>query len=177
MAKNEAEPVEVVRPTSQVDLEQRLAADFRTDGATDGPVTSGGHLVVSGPAFVGDGNDPSAYVGVDPIYQNYANETEKPFAFEGVEGESVEHMLGNQFAVGRDAPVETERTLGGGSNYETVYTKVSGSDFEPELVDREALAEEAEAAEKSQSVSGSFTVEEEEKPAKKAAAPATPSKS
>lgn len=30
-----------------------------------------------------DAFDQGGYVGVDPIYQNYANETEKPYAAEG----------------------------------------------------------------------------------------------
>jgi hypothetical protein len=29
-----------------------------------------------------EGNDVDAYVGVDPMYMNYANETEKPYPFE-----------------------------------------------------------------------------------------------
>lgn len=56
------------KPTSQVDLEERTK---------DGYVPSGQLL---------QGTDPqpaeTPFVGVDPIYQNYANETEKPLLAE-----------------------------------------------------------------------------------------------
>jgi hypothetical protein len=56
------------KPTSQIDLEERTK---------DGYVPSGQLL---------QGTDPqpaeTGFVGVDPIYQNYANETEKPLLAE-----------------------------------------------------------------------------------------------
>lgn len=56
------------KPTSQVDLEERMKDDY----------------VV--PSRLVQGTDPekaeTPYVGVDPIYQNYANETEKPLLSE-----------------------------------------------------------------------------------------------
>lgn len=62
------------KPASQVDLENRQSKDYVS------------------PAKLVQGVDPQAsengYVNVDPIYQNFANETEKPFvATEGVESE------------------------------------------------------------------------------------------
>lgn len=61
------------KPTSQVDLEARLKDDYES------------------PSLLRQGESPSlesanGYIGVDPIYQNFANETEKPLAAEkGVE--------------------------------------------------------------------------------------------
>ena len=56
------------KPTSQVDLEERTKDDY----------------VV--PAQLVQGTDPvpaeTGFVGVDPIYQNYANDTEKPLRAE-----------------------------------------------------------------------------------------------
>lgn len=39
-----------------------------------------------------EGNDVSGYVGVNPEYRNYSNETEKPGDFEEVEGDAVEAL-------------------------------------------------------------------------------------
>lgn len=60
------------KPTSQVDLEERSKDDYVP------------------PAQLIQGTDPqpaeTSFVGVDPIYQNYANDTEKPMrAEEGAE--------------------------------------------------------------------------------------------
>jgi hypothetical protein len=56
------------KPASQVDLEERLSDDYVPVGQLN------------------QGTDPglsdNGFVGVDPIYQNFANETEKPFKAE-----------------------------------------------------------------------------------------------
>lgn len=41
-----------------------------------------------GRSFAIEGNDTSGYVGVDPEYRNYANETDRPI----LSDETVEHM-------------------------------------------------------------------------------------
>lgn len=60
------------KPTSQLDYEERTKKDYTP------------------PGVLGKGVDPApsdtGFVNVDPIYQNFANETEKPLAAEkGVE--------------------------------------------------------------------------------------------
>ena len=64
------EEVVYTKPTSQVDLEQRLARD------NESPLAVVQATTVRDPF----GEEESAYVNVDPIYQNYANKTEKPLA-------------------------------------------------------------------------------------------------
>lgn len=91
MVKKKDEPV-YEKPASQVDLEARIA-----NGNASNQVVidsneyrrrkeSGELEDVAGRDFTVEGNDTSGYVGVDPIYQNYANETEAPMkADEGAE--------------------------------------------------------------------------------------------
>lgn len=53
-----------------------------------GQVTYNPGEVVRAAQYAVEGNDTSAYVGVDPVYQNYANDTERPIqATEPVETE------------------------------------------------------------------------------------------
>jgi hypothetical protein len=70
MAKDQPK-TELVKPTSQLDLERRLDKDNESEVANRVPVTRN-------PDHFGR----EAYVGVDPIYQNHANDTEKPYAAE-----------------------------------------------------------------------------------------------
>lgn len=87
MAQNKPK-AEFAPPASQVDLAERLesgnASDrvistspeyFRRMEEADDPD--------EGRVMQVEGNDVSGFVGVDPIYANYANETEKPGVAEG----------------------------------------------------------------------------------------------
>lgn len=142
-----AEGVSYTKPASQVDLEARLADDFG-GGAPVSPLDSDDDAqnpTKQSDRFAVEGNDTSAYVGVSEEYRNYANETEKPYAFEGVEGEAVDRQFDGMFAVGKAPVVESENTLGGGSNFETVITHEAGEDFQPEVVDRTEVVEKAQA--------------------------------
>lgn len=85
------------KPTSQVDLEARQQEDYVP------------------PTQLQPGVDPSpsdtGYVGVDPIYQNFANETEKPYAAEGGPEAVVEETVyadNANFNAGRTSPGLTE---------------------------------------------------------------------
>lgn len=136
MAEDKDKPQVGVRPTSQVDLERRLEDDF--GGGAVHPLDSDDDSVnptKQRDLFAVEGNDTSAYVGVSEEYRTYANETEKPYPFEGVEGDAVALQLENQYAVSKPEVVETEQTLGGGSRYETVMTHESGSGVQPEVVE------------------------------------------
>lgn len=78
------------KPASQVDLEERLAngnRSFRELSTSD--TFTGAEDDGKGRDYRVKGNDTSAYVGTDPMYQNYANKTEKPGASpeESVEGQ------------------------------------------------------------------------------------------
>lgn len=57
------------KPTQQVDLEERLKDDY---------VPAAVLTVAEDPVVTSE----NGYVAVDPIYQNFANETDKPFAAE-----------------------------------------------------------------------------------------------
>lgn len=65
--------VEYTKPTSQLDLEARLDSD--EDEALGTPL-----FPMKNPDL-----DPTeeGYVGTDPVYQNFANETDKPLAADG----------------------------------------------------------------------------------------------
>jgi hypothetical protein len=71
MAENNDQETQVTKSTQQLDLEARQAEDYVSPLAvakTVGPEQS----------LLGE----DGYVGTDPIYQNYANETEAPLAAE-----------------------------------------------------------------------------------------------
>lgn len=75
--KKPAEEVEYTQSTAQRDLEERLARGNKVEPIRQG-VNPSDQL-----------DEDSAYVGVDPIYQNYASDTEKPYASEeGPEAEA-----------------------------------------------------------------------------------------
>lgn len=57
------------KPNTQLDLEARLSDDYT-------PESNVGNTVTVNPNPYGS----EAYVGTDPIYQNHANDTEKPYA-------------------------------------------------------------------------------------------------
>lgn len=83
-AANYSEP-EYTKPTSQLDLERRLEEQNKVQPAS--------HLTALNPADQLDLDDESddGFVGVDPIYRNYANDTEKPLqADEGAEAKAEE---------------------------------------------------------------------------------------
>lgn len=63
-----AEKTENTKSTATLDLEARLDAEKGNVESAD-----------AGRSFAVKGNDLSAYVGVDPEYQTYADETHKPF--------------------------------------------------------------------------------------------------
>jgi hypothetical protein len=73
-----ADEVQYTKPNSQLDLEARL------ERKNENPDV---HVPVAvNPNPVGE----EEYIGTDPIYQNYANETEKPLAGDGAEQQVVE---------------------------------------------------------------------------------------
>ena len=95
----------LTKSNAQLDLERRLDPDYKPDSQIGGTVT------VNPNPFGAD-----AYVGTDPIYQNYSTDQNKPFeAEEGPEGELLkaykeEHDLDGQkvaedYGLGGEAPV------------------------------------------------------------------------
>lgn len=83
MAAKSKDEAEYAPPTSQVDLERRLANDNRSDRVL---LTSDSYVPAEGDegrSFAVEGNDLSEYVGTNPEYMTYANETEAPLASEG----------------------------------------------------------------------------------------------
>ncbi len=145
MAKKEAEGVQLdVPPTSQVDLKRRLEQD---GVAGEHPLDSDDDSVnptKQRDLFAVEGNDTDHYIGVSEEYRTYANDTEKPYPFEGAEGDEVKRQM-DVYAVGKPVVAETEHTKGGGSTYETVTTHESGGATQPDVVDREKVYKEAES--------------------------------
>jgi hypothetical protein len=104
MADEKDKPKLGVLPTSQVDLQDRLDNDFRTDRVNNVGLPE----EVEG--LTVEGNDTSGYTSnVDPMYRNYANETEKPIvAEEGAEAEA-ELVLEDAASTASTVPVEEEK--------------------------------------------------------------------
>lgn len=154
-----ADGVSYTEPASQVDLKNRLKSDFGADGGTN-PLDSDDDAVnplKQRDLFAVEGNETDAYVGVSEEYRTYANETEKPYHFEGVEGDAVDLQFEDQFAVGKTEDVKGEKTLGGGSNFETVATHEAGAGFQPEEVNRKKVYDEAEKAQEKKESASSTT--------------------
>lgn len=92
-----------------------------------------------------EGNDTSAYVGVNQEYMNYANETEKPLlAEEGSAERYFEDQLtsSKKFAVA--AVPGSNQTEGGGSSVPLLYPDVSGENYvnEPVKVNEAPVGED-----------------------------------
>jgi len=87
MAKKQAaenEEFYFTRPTTQLDLEARFAAEEN----------DGGDEEDAGREYAVEGNDTSAYIGVDREYMTYAEDTHKPMlAEEGVEQEAERRAM------------------------------------------------------------------------------------
>ena len=91
MANEEKKEAQYERPASQVDLEARLENDFASDAilstsdeaARRQAEEAEKNQADEGRRMVVEGNELDNYVGTDPIYMNYANETEKPGVPEG----------------------------------------------------------------------------------------------
>ena len=78
------EKANYILPNSQVDLEERLAKGNASDRVIS---TSDDHKPAdddgNGREFALEDNNLDGYVGVDPIYQTYANETDAPLRADG----------------------------------------------------------------------------------------------
>lgn len=84
--------------------------------------------------YATENTDTSAYVGVNPEYMTYANDTEKPLrADDGVEKALEEVVLdGSKVVVGGTAQTATDAdttTGGSGASSDLVYTGSSGEKF------------------------------------------------
>lgn len=163
---------DVNKSTALLDKEARMRAEL---AALEGPKEDAPRASVWGDAvddrgnvlspYAVEGNDTSAYVGVNPEYATYANETEKPLrAEEGTAERYFEDQLTSpkKFAVG--AAVVSQPTEGGGSSVPLLYPDVSGEGYVNEpvkvseapvgldvLSDDQRAAREAQLAEQQQS--------------------------
>ena len=102
------------KPTAQVDLEERMKDDY----------------VV--PTQLQQGSDPepseTGFVGVDPIYQNFANDTEKPLRAEkGVEKKLEDVVYADEVDEDFGAPEKGSS----GAKEESKPTSPSGSSTTP----------------------------------------------
>jgi hypothetical protein len=125
------------KTTAQLDLERRLADEKLSPKELREKYDGGAR------DYTGDGNDTSAYVGVNPEYMNYANETDRPYqAGEGSAERELEDQLKSGHAVAEPVDGTSNQTDGGGSTVPLVYAEVSGSDFENYEVTADEAAKE-----------------------------------
>jgi hypothetical protein len=108
------EKVTYTKPRTQEDLEARLGDDHVPASA----VNEGTVLVNPNPF------GSEAYAGTDPIYQNHANDTEKPFrASKGAE-KKAEDQVRNAHKLAGDAEVVDDSGLGGKAERTRIQTPV-----------------------------------------------------
>jgi hypothetical protein len=137
--KKKADEVEFLPPTSQVDLEERLARGHRpAEQVVDNTKNDVLNPEVVSAPYAGDA-DTSKYLGTDPVYMNYARETERPMqAEEGPEYEAQKRLQSGVAGVRKFvAPDDEPSTEVGVGRTETLNTAVSGEDYSAELVDAE----------------------------------------
>lgn len=118
----------LTKPTTQTDLEARAKRDFKPEATTvDANAVNDPYAV--------EGNDTSAYVGVDPSYMTYASDTEKPLAAEsGSEAKALDQLTSG-LAYGEVTPSkENKQTVGSGSSVPLVTVATSGEDVSHEIV-------------------------------------------
>ena len=83
------------KPTSQLDLEERQAKDYRNPSE-----------LIKGEDI---GPSDNGFIGVDPVYQNFANETDKPLVGEkGAEAEIEKKYLSDDVDADKGATPEGE---------------------------------------------------------------------
>lgn len=124
---------EYSKPTSQVDLEARLESGNKSSRVLS---TADNY---EAPADTEPGrdmrvedNDVSNYVGVDPIYQNYAEDTHAPLVSEG-DDKSPEDKVAEQFVANLSPVVEGPvKTDDDDKDKETTTTGESGGPSTPE---------------------------------------------
>ena len=102
-------------PTSQQDMERRL-----TDGFQEDSVLASRRTFVNPDPF-GD----EAYVGTDPIYQNHANDTEKPYAADGGALQKAEEQVADYYEAPEGATVVADPGMGGKAVLATATTDVA----------------------------------------------------
>jgi hypothetical protein len=100
------EKVEYSKPTSQVDLENRLKADAEE---TSPPPRRKGEDYDAPTSFelqgaVNPSGEPTdeGYIGTDVIYQNYAEDTHKPLQADGGPDQLAEEAFAAAFGDGED---------------------------------------------------------------------------
>lgn len=125
--KKLAEGVEYTRPTTQLDLEARLAAE--TGDSPDDQTTAR--------TFQLEGNEVENFAGVEPERMNYANDTEAPLAAEGGPEAEVEQRL-------KDDP-GGQTTLGPGKSINDYYTGRQAED-QPKASSRSTAKAETKPA-------------------------------
>lgn len=143
MAKKEENKPQVVAPRTQEDLERRLADDHEPDSA----VNTGTVLVNPNP--FGD----EAYAGTDPIYQNHANDTEKPYrASKGAE-KKAEDLVREAHTLDEDDDDVVKDTGMGGKARRTVIQSpvqsMNAADYESAPEPEESTDEEEPDADSS----------------------------
>lgn len=91
------EKAQYAPPASQVDLDARIEDGNASTRELSTSETYKGNTEESEHApYEVEGNDVSQYIGTDPVYANYANDTEAPLAVEGddnPEGEIFDNFV------------------------------------------------------------------------------------
>lgn len=121
------------RPRSQVDLEQRLAADFSPRKM--GEQLSEQEKLGTPVSYAVEGNDTSGYIGVSPEYMTYASATEAPLqGTEGAEAQAGYLQTQPLRQVKTEKVEEGKQITGVGSSDPVIYSEVSGEIFKTEQV-------------------------------------------
>jgi hypothetical protein len=114
MARSKQSDVEYSKPTSQVDLETRLQAD--AEETSPPPRRKGEDYDAPAPYELQGAVNPSGeptdegYIGTDVIYQNYAEETNKPLQADEGADKLAEEAFAAAFRDGEDRNPPAEQS-------------------------------------------------------------------
>jgi hypothetical protein len=127
----------LTKSTHELDLEARREAGFETvvKPEVDSNVVHDSYAV--------EGNDTSAYVGVDFDKMTYANDTEAPLKGDGWTDKAGDELLAN-YAYAKGYAEQVDHTLGTGSSDPLVQVVTSGKKVEHQVVEVKKVEEAGE---------------------------------
>lgn len=153
MTKSETDEVEYTKPTSQLDLEARQEngnASFKVLSTSD-QAPKPGDEDEDARSYVVEDNDLDGYLNVDPIYMNYASDTEQPLLAEEGPEQVLEEFIREESPT---ASVESA-TVTGDPN--TVGTQSTSEEDSDESTSDESTSDESSSSSSTQTTPGKRT--------------------
>jgi hypothetical protein len=105
-ATKKKDEAQYAQPTSQLDLERRLESGNRSDRVLTTADSYEPDEEDTGRSFAVEGNELDNYIGTNPEYMTYANQTEAPL----VADDSAEEQVADDFVAGMQQHGQAEES-------------------------------------------------------------------